>query len=87
MVEGGEVPTPHLFQIQMQLIWEEAGDAQSLLHCECATSPPPRGFVVGEGRRGEGEGWRGEREEAQPPSGYVGLGVLVLPPQVGSIAA
>lgn len=67
-----------------------------MLRASCIVSvlPPPlpealwwgRGGEE-EGRRGEGEGWRGEREEAQPPSGYVGLGVLVLPPQVGSIAA
>lgn len=56
MVEGGEVPTPHLFQIQMQLVWEEAGDAQSLLLRECAASPSqrPRGGGGEEGREGGG---------------------------------
>ena len=56
MVEGGEVPTPHLFQIQTQLIWEEAGDAQSLRLCECATSPLPEASWWGRGGEGKGKG-------------------------------
>lgn len=67
MVEGGEAPTPHLFQIQMQLIWEEAGDAQSLLPSECAASPLPAaawwGREGGEKGRGSAAGklcWPGE---------------------------
>lgn len=60
MVEGGEVPTPHLFQIQMQLIWEEAGDAQSLLLCECATSPLPAALWWGRGGEEKGRGREGK---------------------------
>ena len=61
MVEGGEVPTPHLFQIQMQFIWEEAGDAQSLLLRECAASPLPAAAWWG---MGGGEKGRGLRRQA-----------------------
>ena len=55
MAGGGEVPAPHLFQMQLQLIQEEAGGVQRP-PTTGAWLPPFRAAAWWGGGRGGGEG-------------------------------